>query len=476
MNDRPWQPILDRLTHPDIWGPGGLVPLDAFHRAGDSWLARCPSGQHPDRHPSFRMRPGRPAGFCWSCRHRVGWIQFVQDRLGLDFKAAVDLLADRAGLPRPAWNQPASAHRPDAFQIAADWLRRRLQDDTPVAHRCRQYLHARQVSLDVLPALPLGCLPAPADAVRMLAAAGVPPSEIRRTGLGARYLGRTPLVFVYTDGGGQVAGFKGRAPDPGQKRILNAPGFAGAREAQSPYCLDLARPAIQQFRRAILVEGEFDALTWQSWFLSRGRVTEVVAIGGTAKPRLETFRALAELAATSVVLALDADPAGRRSTALAITLAWQAGLEPLVCPMPDGRKDPDEVFAASGPAAGIACLGDPRRLIAGWQRLVDDWIQQAPPDSAAGAAALLIRAREAAQWAPATAREALARALAERLGLQPDSVARDLQDAAEAARQARVRTEIDRWARAAQSVKAETLPEALAHGQALLTTLRQSEE
>jgi hypothetical protein len=158
--DKPWVPILRRLTHRDVWGPGGIAPLEAFRRSGAGYVARCPH-HRPDTHPSFAMREGRFDGYCFSCRYRVSWIDSVAQHLGVTdrraaFWKAIEVLAARAGMPVPPRRLESNA--PDAFETAARWLRARLLENTPVARRCRDYLVQRELIADVLELLPLGCL------------------------------------------------------------------------------------------------------------------------------------------------------------------------------------------------------------------------------------------------------------------------------------------------------------------------------
>ena len=158
--DRPWTPILRRLSHRDVWGPGGIAPLEAFHRSTSGYVARCPR-HRPDVHPSFAMKEGRFDGYCFACRYRISWIDDIAQRLGITnrreaFRKAMEILAARAGMPVPLRRLEPNA--PDAFETAARWLRAQLLERTAVAKCCRDYLIQRQLIPDVLELLPMGCL------------------------------------------------------------------------------------------------------------------------------------------------------------------------------------------------------------------------------------------------------------------------------------------------------------------------------
>ncbi len=471
--ERPWTPILRRLTHRDVWGPGGIAPLEAFRRAGSGYVARCPR-HRPDLHPSFVMKEGRVDGYCFACRYRVSWIDYVGQRLGITdrraaFWKAIEVLAARAGTTVPPRRLESVA--PDAFQTAARWVRSQLLENTAVAKRCRDYLIQRRLIPDVLEVLPVGCLADPGQVFPALRAAGCLPRDINATGLAHRYLARVPLIFVFSDGD-RVTGFKGRAPDRAQKRILNAKGFGGEREQRSLYCADLARDAIKATRQAVLVEGEFDCLVWWSWALSRGQTINWVALGGTSKPSSLTFTRLSELGAETVLLALDEDPPGDLATAAAVSLAWEAGLEPVVLQMPSGCKDPDEVFTRLGPKGGLETMRSRLRSAPEW--LVGHWIGLYPPDSADGAAQILAEARRTAACAPPIALAALTEHVAQALGLETAAVRVDLLRAGEEARRRRTLLQLQQWAREVQMLRPEDLPDALARGHAMLEALQGS--
>lgn len=468
--DRPWTPILRRLSHRDVWGPGGIAPLEAFRRSSSGYLARCPR-HRPDVHPSFAMKEDRFDGYCFACRYRVSWIDDIAGRLGIAdrreaFRKAIEVLAARAGMPVPLKRLESSA--PDAFETAARWLRAQLFENTAIARRCREYLVERKLIPDVLEQLPVGCLPDPAQAGPALRAAGCHAREIAATGLTHRYLARVPLMFICSDGE-RVTGFKGRAPDREQKRILNARGFGGERERRSLYCADLARDAIKATKQAVLVEGEFDCLVWWSWALSRGKAINWIALGGTSKPSPMTFTRLRELGAEIVLLALDDDQSGHLATAAAAGFAWQAGLEPVVVQMPSGCKDPDDVFTRAGPETGLEAMSSHLRSAPEW--LVRHWVHLYPPGSADGVARILAEARRTAACAPPIALAAITAGIAQALGLALTVVRDDLHHAAEEARTRLALEHLQQWARDVQTLRPQDLPSAIARGQTVLAAL-----
>ncbi len=449
----PWRAVLERLRHPDVWGPGGLYPLEAFRRTGRGWVARCPGGAHPDRHPSFSMPDGRTFGHCFACGYRRTWIGFVLERQGHSpdargpaFRSTLAALAERAGMPldEPARSQDAKLV-PPPLAVLAGILKRGLLSDHPRAAVCRAYLGSRRVPDAMIPRLPIGAWTEAGAIGAALRVARLPAGLVREHGLLARYVPSHPLLFLYEDADG-VTGFKCRKPVLTARSVLNAQGFGGAVEGRSLFGVSVAGEAIARYSRAIVVEGEFDALGWYAASLAVGRSIELVAIGGSAKPTVEKLRTLRTLGARVVYLALDADAAGAASTAAACRCAWEAGLDVAVLPMPPGCKDPDEVLARYGPTTGARLLFalDPAEPGSVW--LARYHLRRLPPVTVDQAAALREAVAAAAHAMPATERARFAEVLAEGLGVAASSLEQEWARSATEARVRAVRDRLCSWA------------------------------
>ncbi len=470
-----WREVLARLDHPDVWGPGGLFPLDAFRRTGTGYLARCPNPAHPDRHPSFSMPKGRAFGHCFACGYRRGWIGFVMEQQGAGpeargepFWAALRALAQRAGVALPDRRGGKTSRQTPSDPVlaassgAAQYLRQALRGPAPEARRVRDYLVGRGLAESHLPMFPLGALDHPPSLLKALTAAGCSPKDIRQTGLLEPYMARHSLVFIYTDGRA-VTGFKGRIPDPTVKQVKNAKGFGGELEARSLFGLELADEAIAASRRVILVEGEFDALSIQSALLrAKGATAELVALGGTAKPTREKFRTLQALGAEVVYLAFDADSAGEGGTAQALPLAWAEGLDALVLPMPEGIKDPDDALRAWGLDRCLQELFALERGVPGAAWLARSLIRTAGESPEAGLR-LRRRALDLALAVPPGELKAFLEPLALALDEPVERLETDVRVAGLAAREAQRRTRLLAWVREfeARLVKEQSLGPAL---------------
>src|SRR3989344_2690996 len=67
-----------------------------LEKAGKSWKGKCPF--HNEKTPSFFVSPERGSYYCFGCGASGDIFTFVEEFEGLDFKGALKLLADRAGV------------------------------------------------------------------------------------------------------------------------------------------------------------------------------------------------------------------------------------------------------------------------------------------------------------------------------------------------------------------------------------------
>src|SRR3954471_13889790 len=83
--------IKDRLSIVEIIGP--YVKLN---RAGKSMVGLCPF--HKEKTPSFHVSPERGSWHCFGCGLGGDGFTFIEKVEGVDFKGALQMLADKAGI------------------------------------------------------------------------------------------------------------------------------------------------------------------------------------------------------------------------------------------------------------------------------------------------------------------------------------------------------------------------------------------
>src|SRR3989338_11681349 len=84
--------IKDKLSIVDV-----VSQYVKLERSGLSMRARCPF--HNERTPSFFISPERGTYHCFGCNVGGDIFSFVEQIEGLDFKGALKVLAEKAGVP-----------------------------------------------------------------------------------------------------------------------------------------------------------------------------------------------------------------------------------------------------------------------------------------------------------------------------------------------------------------------------------------
>jgi DNA primase len=325
-----------------------------LRRVGTRWTGLCPF--HDERTPSFSVNAEHGLYHCFGCGASGDAIRFIQETEALDFKGAVELLADRYGVelqreqedPREEQRRRRRERLLKLVDRTAEFYARYLWESEEAA-RARDYLAGRGLGEDVLRAFRVGYAPKAWDRIVLAAQRdGYDVQEIAAAGLGQRgrqggfydrFRGR--IMFPLADRRGRVRGFGARALRDDQKpKYLNTSENELFEKGRQLFGLDRARAAAASAGRVVVVEGYTDVLT-----LHQAGITETVAIMGTAL----TQQQLAELPylAKTVYLALDADRAGQDAMLRAARGAKDRDLELLVVGMPEG-SDPAELVAERG--------------------------------------------------------------------------------------------------------------------------------
>jgi DNA primase len=398
-----------------------------LRRQGARYVGLCPF--HDERTPSFSVEPQEKLYHCFGCGVGGDVIKFVEEKDGLNFAEAVELLADRYGveLEREQEDPRAEARRQrrrrleELLDRAASFYANTLWESKEAA-KARDYLAERGLGEEVLRAFAVGYAPSAWD--KLLVAgqrAGFSVEELRGVGLvekgrsGGDYdRFRERIMFPIRDRRGRVLGFGGRAmrPDQGAKYV-NTAETDFFHKSQILYGVDRAKAAIAKAGRAVVVEGYTDVLA-----LHQAGIEEAVGVMGTAITG-EQVAALSGMV-DEVVLALDADSAGQEAMLRAQSVAAGRRMRLRVAAMPAG-EDPAEMMAeADGAERFRGLLEGAAELTAFQVGLILDRTDTGSP---------VDRDRALSEVAPVLAglgetasRDDLIRRVAERLDLDPAMV------------------------------------------------------
>lgn len=379
-----------------------------LRRAGENWKALCPF--HAEKTPSFMVNPKKGIFHCFGCGAGGDAFSFVMRQDRLSFPEAVRALGRRAGVAVPeARKSEADGQREALYRalaLATQFYAEMLWN-RPEGERGRQLLKARGIDSEAARGFTLGYAPEGWDhllgfmrgagvADELLVQAGLAVPRQTGTGFYDRFRGR--LIFPIRDSQGRPIAFGGRALGEEEPKYLNSPETPLFVKGQTLYALDLARSALREKNRALIVEGYVDCL-----MAHQHGFTEAVATLGTAFTGAQL--AILRRYCDEVITFFDADLAGRKAAERAEELlepsgeglAWavsrtgsfegQAALRLKVALLPSGH-DPDSFLRAEGAPAFNQRIGAAKSLPA-WA--VDRVLEEENPTSQKGRATAFAR-------------------------------------------------------------------------------------
>jgi DNA primase len=340
---------------------GESVPL---RKAGTTFKGLCPF--HGEKTPSFVVTPGRESWHCFGCGRGGDIFNFVMERDGSDFPTALRQLAGRAGVELSERTSREDAQRKrlrDALEAAVAFYHQVLTGHA-AGHPALDYLRRRGFKDSTIETFQLGFAPDSWDALSRalverrhlreedLEGAGLATRRPNRRGIYDRF--RARIIFPIRDVSGNATGLGGRilgSPTNGRDtgpKYLNSPATPLFDKGRTLYLIDRARAAIRKAGRAVLVEGNTDALmAHQEGF------ENVVGSLGTALTAGQVE--LITRYAPRIALAYDVDSAGQDAATFGATeltaLVAEIARSPYrdrftnvdVVRLPEGR-DPDEVI------------------------------------------------------------------------------------------------------------------------------------
>jgi DNA primase len=346
----------------------GYVP--DLKKSGRNFKAVCPF--HSEKTPSFFVFPERQSWHCFgACGTGGDVFAFVMRKEGVDFKEALNILAERAGVTvvqRKLDEGKSESDRLKEINEAAAEFYHNLLFHSAGGQRTREYLIRRGVSEKTMRQFLIGYSQDSWDSLRQdLLKRGYHEDELTAAGLlvekekeGSYDRFRNRLMFPIRDMAGRVVGFGARALDDSLPKYLNSPQTLIFDKSSSLYGIDFARPAIRKENMAVVVEGYMDVIV-----AHQHGFTNVVASLGTALT--EKHVGIVKKLTNRLVLALDADAAGEMATLRGIEIAshtfddkvvplpisanlikyeQQLDAEISVMVLPEG-KDPDDMIKES---------------------------------------------------------------------------------------------------------------------------------
>jgi len=318
----------------------------SLKKAGRNLVGLCPF--HSEKHPSFFVYPEQQSWHCFGCNAGGDALSFIMKKESMDFGEALRFLAARAGVTIPSRleREEGKEEKERLYKVneaAAQYFHNLLLNSTD-GEKARNYVASRGFSAKTLADFQLGFSPDSWDSLKQyLLERGYAESELLTAGLvveaenGRTYdRFRNKLMFPIVDIKGRVIGFGARALDDSLPKYINSPQTPTFDKSSSLYAINLAAANIRKQDMAVIVEGYIDAIiAHQSGF------NNVIASMGTSVTG-QQVSALRKLT-LNIVLALDADVAGKEAMLRGVSYENILEAEVRVMMLPEG-KDPDDVI------------------------------------------------------------------------------------------------------------------------------------
>lgn len=316
-------------------------------KAGHNLMGLCPF--HNEKSPSFSVSPENGFFHCFGCGAGGDVITFIKRIENLDYVEAVKLLAQRAGMTVPEDDRSMGMSQLrsriyEANREAARFYHKQLY--TPEGREALEYLRKRQLTEKTIIHFGLGYSPKSRfELVNHLKNKGFSGTELIQANLANESKKGNPfdrfsdrVMFPIIDLRGNVIGFGGRIMSDIKPKYLNTSDTPVFNKSRNLFALQFAKNKANG--QLILVEGYMDVIA-----LHQAGFENAVATLGTAltQEQAMTIKRYCD----EVVICYDADEAGQKATARAISILRPTGLNIKILTVPSG-KDPDEFIKSYG--------------------------------------------------------------------------------------------------------------------------------
>jgi DNA primase len=346
MTDNTLQEIKDRLNIADVIS--GYIPIK---KSGTNFKAVCPF--HNEKSPSLMISPAKQIWHCFGCGEGGDVFGFVIKYENLDFKDALKILADKAGVKLPqfsAGNKVSVDEKELLLRIndfAARYYNKVLM--SPGGKEALEYLKNRGLTEGTIKQWQIGFAPEDFHALeKALAQKKVNINDLVKAGVSAknergqmydRFRGR--ITFPIYNYFGETVGFSARLlkDNPNAAKYVNSPETIIYNKSKILFGLNFAKEAIRRADEAVIVEGQMDCIQ-----AHQGGFNNVVASSGTALT--DQHLVLLGRLTKNLKFCFDSDTAGQAAARRAGEMALKNGFRLKLITL-TAAKDPDELIKKS---------------------------------------------------------------------------------------------------------------------------------
>lgn len=331
-----------------------LSPYVNFSKNGAYFKACCPF--HEEKTPSFMIQRGDSHYHCFGCSAHGDAISFLMNHQKMSFTEAVEHLAQKFSVSLDLIDDQkeeiglSKKILKDALEEAARFYEFYLLH-TEEGKNALKYLYDRAIDLDFIKTFQIGLSPKdPYVFQNYMQEKKFTKEYLKEAGLlknldHPRDFFSDRIMFPIRDVMGNVIGFSARKfkEETFGGKYVNTPETTLFKKSKILFGLNYSRKNIAKQRKAIVVEGQIDALR-----LIHFGFTITVASQGTAFTE-NHLSELISLGINQIYLAFDSDSAGQEAALKAGDLFQKNAIETYVLSLPAGI-DPDKLLIEYGPA------------------------------------------------------------------------------------------------------------------------------
>ena len=321
----------------------------SLKRKGRNYFGLCPF--HNEKSPSFSVSEDKQIFHCFGCGAGGDAIGFLKKIENIEFKDALEILAERAHITLPKLEaseeeQKNMILKEKVFKVneaATEFFHENLYK--PNAKVAQEYVKKRKLDNETLKKFKIGYSGNFDELYQELKRKGFNDEEIFESKLVLMSKNGMPndafkkrLMFAIKDVKDRVIAFGGRALDDSKPKYINSPDTICYNKGRNLYALDIARKTEKEF--LIMVEGYMDAIS-----LHQRGIDNAVASLGTALT--EKQGRLLKRYKSKIIIGYDSDAAGQGATMRGLEILQNIGFDIRILQL-EGAKDPDEFIIKYG--------------------------------------------------------------------------------------------------------------------------------
>lgn len=330
-----------------------LSPYVNFSKSGAYFKACCPF--HEEKTPSFVVQRSDTHYHCFGCSAHGDAISFLMNYQKMSFSEAVELLADKFGV-NLEMNEEGSEPNGPSKKVLKEVLDEAcrfyhfLLLHANEGQSALKYLYDRGIDQDFIKTFQIGLsLKNPLLLQNFMKEKKIGLELLHQTGLiksleNPKDFFTERIMFPIRDSMGSVIGFSARKymEETFGPKYINTYETLLFKKSKILFGLNYSRKNISKQRKAIIVEGQIDALR-----LIHSGFTITVASQGTAFTE-DHIKELINLGVNQVYLAFDSDNAGMEAAIKTGHLFQKNSVETYVVSLPP-NIDPDSLIIEYGP-------------------------------------------------------------------------------------------------------------------------------